>query len=215
MHVWIRPPEPAELRLRYAELTREFIEEKETTGKTPSCKWPRIGTEDGGTETIQELLSRHTIEHCSYCDSIMRYSSRDTIDHFQPKSRFPELAYNWGNLYLCCDGCQRKGIDYDPNVLRPDESGYSFAQYFRYCRDGVISVVAINDIDRQRARITITVLKLDHKDLEKNRQQEFNLNLKQRRRPIRPGLDQRTALLRDEAMKVTYDHLPYRDFYAD
>ena len=216
MHPWTRPPEPAELSANRDELTRAFIAEKKATGKTPPCKWPKVINPDGGQETLQEMLSRDTNEHCNYCDSTMRYSSRNTIDHFLPKSlsQFEHLVYEWSNLYLCCDDCQRKGISYDLNALRPDEAGHLFERYFRFHRDGRISVIAREDTDRERAEITIKVLKLDHYDLTKNRQQEFHRNAKQRKRPLRPGLSRQTALLRDECLKVSYDDLSYRDFYA-
>ncbi|MCB1132300.1 MAG: hypothetical protein KDN05_14310, partial [Verrucomicrobiae bacterium] len=168
MHRWTRPPEPAELSAKCEELTKAFIAEKNASGKTPHCKWPHVTNADGEVETLQKMFSRHTHEHCNYCDSIMRYSSRDTIDHFLPKSIFPDLSYAWENLYLCCDGCQRKGTDFDREVLRPDEPGYSFARYFRFHLDGNISVIARKDPDRRRAEITIRVLKLDHPDLIKN-----------------------------------------------
>lgn len=216
MHPWTRPPEPAELSANRDELTRAFIAEKKATGKTPRCNWPKVIGPDGNLETLQQMLSRDTKQHCNYCDGLMGYSSRETIDHFMPKSLpdFEHLVYVWNNLYLCCDGCQRKGTTYNENALRPDEIGYLFERYFRFHLDGRISVIAPDTTDRDRAEITIEVLKLKHPDLTKNRQQEFHRNAKPRRRPLRPGLSPETALLREECLKPSYETLPYRDFYA-
>jgi len=102
MHPWTRPPEPAELSANREKLTRAFIAEKNATGKTPACKWPKVINAEGEEETIQEMLSRHTNKHCNYCDGFMGYSSRKTVDHFLPKSlpEFVHLAYEWSNLYL-------------------------------------------------------------------------------------------------------------------
>ena len=214
MHPWYRPQEPAELRAQRAALTRAFVKERRTTGKSPSCDWPTVRNPDGELMTLQKLLSAHTGQHCNYCDSVMGYASRDTIDHFLPKSLFPCLAYMWSNLYLCCDGCQRKGVRYDKRALRPDEPGYSFSRYFRFLRDGTLCVVATDKEDRERAEITVKVLDLNDADLVKDRSKAFRLHLTPRMRPLRPGLDARTASLRDAALRPSFEDKPYRDFFA-
>jgi uncharacterized protein (TIGR02646 family) len=216
MHPWNRPEEPEELRSRRAALTRDFVQKLRATGNTPSCAWPKVTNGVGELVTPQKFLSDHTAQHCNYCDSLMGYSSRDTIDHFLPKKHFPCLAYRWSNLYLCCDGCQRKGTRYDKSALRPDEPGYSFSRYFRYKLDGRIDVIATDETDRQRAEITLCVLDLNDDELVKDRRQAFRVNSIPRKRPLRPGLDAQTALMRDHALWIepANETKPFRDFYA-
>ncbi len=214
MHPWSRPKEPEELRTQRATLTRAFVTEQRATGKTPRCEWPKVKNADGELVTLQKLLSEHTGQHCSYCDNLMGYSSRDTIDHFLPKKHFPCLAYMWTNLYLCCDGCQRKGTRHDKRALRPDEAGYSFSRYFRYRSNGELSVIATDETDRERAEITIEVLDLNDADLVKDRSTAFRVNLRPRMRPLRPGLDAQSASLRDAVLRHSFEDKPYRDFFA-
>ncbi|SKB00127.1 TIGR02646 family protein [Prosthecobacter debontii] len=214
MHAWERPQEPDELKTQHPALTLAFAEEHQRTGKVPSCDWPQVKNENGEMETLQKMLSRSTCMHCSYCDSLMGYSSRDTIDHFLPKKHFPHLAYVWTNLYLCCDGCQRKGTKYDEEALRPDEAEYSFSRYFRYRRNGEMSVVATDENDRRRAEITLNVLDLNDVELVRDRAAEFRKHLVPRARPLRPGLDSKTALARQEAQRPSYEDRPFRDFFA-
>jgi uncharacterized protein (TIGR02646 family) len=214
MHPWYRPQEPVELRAQRSALTQAFVKERRATGKTPSCDWPKVRNSVGELMTLQKLLSAHTGQHCNYCDGLMGYTSRDTIDHFLPKSLFPCLAYMWSNLYLCCDGCQRKGIRYDKRALRPDELGYSFSRYFRYRRDGTVGVVATDEQDRERAEVTLKVLDLNDADLVKDRRDAFVRYSAPRMRPLRPGLDARMASLRDAALRPSFDDKPFRDFFA-
>jgi uncharacterized protein (TIGR02646 family) len=214
MHPWSRPQEPEELRSQSAVLTQAFMDNRQATGNTPSCTWPKVKNAIGEMITLQKLLSDHTGQHCNYCDSLMGYSSRDTIDHFLPKKHFPLLAYVWNNLYLCCDGCQRKGTRYDEKALRPDEPEYSFSRYFRYGRNGQISVIAINTTDRERAGITIDVLDLNDAELVRDRSTAFRLHLRPRMRPLRPGLDARAASARFDAQRPSFEDKPYRDFFA-
>lgn len=215
MHPWSRPQEPEELRTQRATLTRAFVKEHRDTGKTPNCDWPKVRNAAGELTTLQKLLSDHTGQHCNYCDSLMGYPSRDTIDHFLPKKHFPSLAYVWSNLYLCCDGCQRKGTRYNKRALRPDEAGYSFSRYFRYKSDGHMSVIASDKSDQKRAEITVEVLDLNDAELVKDRRAAFLVHLKRRMRPrLRPGLDARSASLRFEAQRPSFEDKPYRDFFV-
>lgn len=47
-------------------------------------------------------LSKMTKHHCSFCDVFeMGSDVRRTIEHFRPKSKFPLLAYQWENLFIC------------------------------------------------------------------------------------------------------------------
>jgi len=214
MHPWSRPQEPEELSTQCAALTLAFVKEHQDTGKTPSCEWPKVKNAAGEWVTLQKLLSDDTGQHCNYCDNIMGYSSRDTIDHFLPKKHFPHLAYVWGNLYLCCDGCQRKGTRYNEKALRPDESGYKFSRYFRYRSNGLLVVIATDTTDRERAEITIQVLDLNDVELVRDRSKAFRVHLKPRMRPLRPGLDARTASTRFDSQRLSYEDKPFRAFFA-
>jgi uncharacterized protein (TIGR02646 family) len=214
MHPWTRPAEPAELQNKRSELTLNFIKERKQTGKTPACSWPKVTNADGEIETLQTLLARSTIQHCNYCDNRMGYSSRDTIDHFLPKKHFSHQAYAWRNLYLCCDGCQRKGTKYHYQVLRPDTADYSFSRYFRYKRNGELAVIADEGPDRVRAEKTIEILDLNDDVLVSDRMLAFNQHSKPRQRPVPPGLDPQTALRRAEMLKASYDDKPFRCFFS-
>lgn len=49
-------------------------------------------------------------ERCMYCVD----SHGSDIEHFRPKSAFPEQAFTWGNLLLCCTECGRMKGDRFP-----------------------------------------------------------------------------------------------------
>ena len=38
---------------------------------------------------------------CAYCECL----DRGEIDHFRPKTKFPQLVYKWSNWVLACHGC--------------------------------------------------------------------------------------------------------------
>lgn len=198
MRSWKRPAEPKELRSRKAALTQSFIASCERHGVTPSCDWPVLRLKDGSEERLHDYLARSTARHCSYCDSVMTYAARETIDHFFPKSdpEFRHLSYEWKNLYLACDPCQsEKKTKVSQTALRPDQKDYEFARYFRYKQDGTIVVIASTPRDRRRAEETVRLFGLDNPKLTGFRRREFEKRLKQR--PM---------------MQDALDDCPYRDW---
>lgn len=48
------------------------------------------------------------IQHgkCAYCESAIGVTSHGQIENFRPRSQFPQLAYEWDNLLICCQICK-------------------------------------------------------------------------------------------------------------
>lgn len=82
-------------------------------------------------DAIRRQLVAMTQDHCAFCDGRIGTESRETVEHFRPKSVFPGLAYEWTNLFPCCDVCQsNKREQFDALLLKPDELTYLFEDYF-------------------------------------------------------------------------------------
>lgn len=94
-------------------------------------RWKMVGAQSV-RDIILPILKEITRNHCSFCDGFpMGATSRDTIEHFRPKSQFPYLSYDWSNLFLCCDVCQSAKLErFDERLLKPDEMDYEFEKYF-------------------------------------------------------------------------------------
>jgi len=46
---------------------------------------------------------------CAYCESKIDVITYGAIEHFRPKSKYPELTFAWSNLLLACDRCNDAG----------------------------------------------------------------------------------------------------------
>lgn len=117
-----------------------------------------------------EGLRDQTQEHCSYCDmNPISPPGDETIDHFRPKSGpmgRPDLAYEWENLFYCCNHCQRNKRDlFEEALLKPDEADYDFETYFQW--DFATGDLKPNEIasteNQHRAERTIRIFNLDMK----------------------------------------------------
>lgn len=160
-----RPDEPAYLREHGPSWTERWLARR---AQDPSAafEWPQLGGQKLNKLLLNELLSL-THNHCSYCDhSPLGAGSRQTIDHFRPKSSpsFRHLAFMWTNLFACCDVCQaRKAEGWDELLLKPDETGYSFDRFFEFNPfDGSLHPQPFASKDQQaRSEATIRLLGLN------------------------------------------------------
>ena len=117
-----------------------------------------------------------TANHCSFCDGHPMTRIGNTIEHFRPKSIFPELSYQWENLFLCCGNCQKKGDQFNELLLKPDEIDYEFHRYFDYnFETGCLRPNPYSDVkDQHRARITLIIYGLNNFDRPDDRRMTFN-----------------------------------------
>lgn len=109
---------------------------------------------------------------CSYCgmhESLFGALRNMTIDHYRPKSRFPQLVNVYGNLHYCCGECNTHKGD-----CWPDDQ--QLAQDFRFldaCADDVFEHIrfeaAVAVPQTNPARYTITHLRLNRPELRSRR----------------------------------------------
>lgn len=94
-----------------------------------------------------------------------------TIDHFRPKSKYPQLAYEWNNYRLACgvaNSCKRDFED----VLDPFDLPEDLFQI--YFDDGEIYVNSMYSQEIQnKAKETIDRLKLNDHRMKRRRAKDF------------------------------------------
>ncbi len=59
---------------------------------------------------IKKALTLMFSGKCCYCESKISHVDYGHIEHFRPKSCFPELAFEWSNLFLACGVCNGTGF---------------------------------------------------------------------------------------------------------
>ncbi|MDR3229165.1 MAG: TIGR02646 family protein [Puniceicoccales bacterium] len=189
MRAFKRAAEPEVLQKNGEQWGNEWATRK---AKDPSAKF-HWHEQDGESvnKILLPLLETQTQAHCSFCDCYA--ADTDTIEHFQPKSTHPKLAFQWDNLYLCCHRCQRKGEKFDEALLRPDAEGYDFNRYFRwsYTRGHLLPNENATADDQKRAQTTIAL---------------YQLNIRH------PHLRCIARKLRKRCKDMPLDEFPYRNF---
>lgn len=122
------PQEPPELTAQKARLTAEYREKKKA-----------VWSEGAVGETLKRVLCEMTHNKCAYSEAPLETNgSVKHIEHFYPKSIYPERVVEWGNLLPTCATCNAgKGkldVGKTPivNPLRDDPKDYLYVEGFRY-----------------------------------------------------------------------------------
>ncbi|MEG1465805.1 MAG: hypothetical protein RSA68_06970 [Hafnia sp.] len=128
-------------------------------------------------DTTLDILFTMNVGHCAFCDGGgIGEQSRKTIEHFKPKSLYPDLAYKWENLYPCCDQCQsQKRERFDPDLLIADDMAYQFDGYFmlNYSTGAIEPSAAVDSNHQRRAQVTIEHYGLNLPERKKGRLREL------------------------------------------
>ncbi len=166
----MRGAEPDILAQIGAKWTEQFVARR---SKIPAATffWPklpsaqRLREKERLNNRLQPLLKAQSDGCCSFCNK--RPVEVESIEHHAPKSRRPDLAYAWSNLFYCCGKCQgRKKEHYHAALLKPDATGYRFEDYFMWeFKTGRIKANPLAPPDKQRAaKVTICLYGLNHGD---------------------------------------------------
>jgi uncharacterized protein (TIGR02646 family) len=107
---------------------------------------------------------------CVYCETFITAKNISDIEHFEPKSLYPEHCYEWENLLLSCAGCNRppsKGAHDTRNFPIINPTTDDPAVYFTY-KESKITVK--DDVeDTVIAQRTIDVCNLRRIELRRPR----------------------------------------------
>jgi len=130
---------------------------------TVSVFWGRIRShiQDDAAQLFQIFHGK-----CAFCESHMAHVSSPNVEHYRPKSRFPELAFRWDNWLLSCGRCNDKkwahfpDCNSEPCLIDPTEDD----------PEAHIEFVGYVPMPRtKRGDETIRLIQLDRSPLEEER----------------------------------------------
>lgn len=131
-----RPAKPQKLFENEVLLTSEFQADK----KKPVWNKPYI----------KDALLEMSNNKCCYCECKVGSGEREMhVDHFKPKSIYPELVVEWDNLLPSCPHCNKQKSDHDtvvepivnPVVDNPKDFFY-LKDYRYFCFDNAENSIA-------------------------------------------------------------------------
>ena len=77
----------------------------------PTATVPATLVKHYAQDDVREALRKMYRDQCCYCEGRIKDVSHDHIEHRQPKSKFRDRVFDWGNLHLACPQCNIKKGD--------------------------------------------------------------------------------------------------------
>lgn len=66
---------------------------------------------------IQSVLFASSHHKCAFCECIPGESGNIEVEHFEPKSLYPDLAFEWDNFLPSCRKCNEAKSDFDTRSI--------------------------------------------------------------------------------------------------
>lgn len=168
MHRVTRPEKPETLANNAELWTRELMEQivqKGSYSKVNDIFKNRYKAND-----VVNSLKKMYSNLCCFCESQLGVQTYERIEHLKPKSKFPELSFDWNNLNLVCEVCNTsfKKDNWDPACPFLDPSQEDISSFLK------LNLITgeYNPIDDNlRAKYTIEHTGLNRKPLVVRRNQ--------------------------------------------
>lgn len=163
----IRLQKPSSLKKNSSRWTKELQEELAKGNKSDKKKVKSIYSSYNKPD-IKETLNRMYNNHCCYCESRVGVVDYPHIEHRKPKRKYPELTFDWDNLHLACEKCNKiKGEEYNEKAPILDSTiGPPITKHLSYR-------IGLGSIDRTHktamGETTIKHTKLNRGELGENR----------------------------------------------
>ncbi len=118
-------------------------------------------------DDIKSSLFESSHQKCAFCESKPAESGNIEVEHFVPKSKYPDLAFSWDNFLPACRKCNGSKNDHD-TLTNPIVNPYDInpEKVFHY-RD--IRIVANDNDYKELGELTIQVCSLNSVRLMKPR----------------------------------------------
>jgi len=145
----------------------------------PSNTWDDLTALD--KQEIRTSLQQMQSDRCAYCEGEALHKGH--IEHFRRRHCFPDLTFDWDNLFLSCDSrahCghykdRPKAAPYNPNdLIKPDVDAPDTFLYFHSSGEVLVRRGASAE-EIHRAEETIRVFNLNDGQLKAQRRKVLKI----------------------------------------
>ena len=138
-------------------------------------EWERTGHQSASWRDsgIKAVLIEETNAKCAYCESYIPHVASGDVEHILPKSKHPTLRFQWNNLTLACEVCNRyhkNSYAQERKLLDPYETVEPSA--YLSAHDATL-LSSEHSPDTVRSELTLEKLGLNRAHLVEKRQMEL------------------------------------------
>ena len=127
-------------------------------------EWTKFTSTKLKNETMEQLGNMFQ-KCCAYCEGKFEDNSYAQIDHFKPKSLFPELCFDYNNMNYSCEKCNKfKSSKFDEKLINPTEDNPE--EHLKFDR------VYLVPLDERGAK-TLEILGINNEDRLENKKKRY------------------------------------------
>jgi uncharacterized protein (TIGR02646 family) len=113
-------------------------------------------------QEVKDTLVEMFHGKCAYCESSITVITYGQIEHFYPKSAYPDKTFAWDNLLLSCDKCNNthhKGTHFpldsagQPLLIDPTDVGTDPFMHLRFFWDEETSWSSVYGLDERGKKV--------------------------------------------------------------
>lgn len=168
MHKVIRTDKPSSLANNQERWTKDLLDKISEQGSY--SKVENKYKVKYNTDSVNKALYDMYGDFCCYCEGRITVTGYKRIEHRKPRSKFPELCYEWDNLHTCCEVCNsNKGELWDEDNPIIDPAIDDPKEYLQFKKSFVF--MKNNNL---RGKTTIDFTLLNREKLEEARRRILN-----------------------------------------
>ena len=152
--------EPEILTSKKTEWTRQYVELLTIEQPIPESLKHRYRDPQ-----IKQRIKDETHDKCIYCESKVTHVYPGDVEHIIPKSKKPELIFEWSNLTFACQECNRNKSDYyEPSLQLINPYSDEPKEHLKF-----VGPMIFHTPGSERGRLTRKVLELNRTPLIERR----------------------------------------------
>jgi 5-methylcytosine-specific restriction endonuclease McrA len=122
-----------------------------------------------GHPHVKDELVKMFHGKCAYCESKITVVTYGAIEHFRPKSNYPDLTFEWNNLLLSCDVCNDVShkatnfpldINGEPLLIDPTDGVTDPNTHLNFAWDAIAGLASVYGRD-ERGKTVETIFDLN------------------------------------------------------
>lgn len=134
---------------------------KELTAKKVSqfvATFKKSGSSVYNKPYIKTALLKMSNNKCSYCECLVNKEGYAPIEHFLPKSLYPNKVVTWGNLLSSCTRCNTNKGDFDTgknpfihpiNDIPKEHLQFKVLRFFNKTLKGKNTIKSLKHLDKK------------------------------------------------------------------
>jgi hypothetical protein len=147
---WLAELQQQQIRLQFD--LQSLINDPNATASQIKRAKKKVDDAQSKCKGVKNVLKEMFHGKCAYCESKVTHVTYGAIEHFHPKSKYPDLTFEWSNLLFSCDVCNdanHKGVQFpldihgNPLLIDPTDGITDPNMHLEFAWDAIAGLASV------------------------------------------------------------------------